>query len=102
MTRIVASAPGKLVVTGEYAVLEGAPAVVLAVGRRAQVVLDSSADADYRIDTPGLGIRAARCRLDADGRAQWLGTTRTDAMRLDGTAAAIEAAGSVGVPTAFC
>ena len=29
--RIVASAPGKLVALGEYAVLEGAPALVLAV-----------------------------------------------------------------------
>ena len=32
---MIATAPGKLIVTGEYAVLEGAPAIVLAVDRRA-------------------------------------------------------------------
>lgn len=31
---MIASAPGKLIVTGEYAVLDGAPALVLAVNRR--------------------------------------------------------------------
>lgn len=32
---MIASAPGKLILTGEYAVLEGAPALVVAVNRRA-------------------------------------------------------------------
>jgi phosphomevalonate kinase len=32
---VIASAPGKLIVTGEYAVLDGAPALVMAVDRRA-------------------------------------------------------------------
>ncbi|MDB4957566.1 MAG: phosphomevalonate kinase [Myxococcales bacterium] len=32
---MIASAPGKLILTGEYAVLEGAPALVIAVDRRA-------------------------------------------------------------------
>ena len=32
---MIATAPGKLLVTGEYAVIDGAPAVVLAVDRRA-------------------------------------------------------------------
>ena len=51
MTRtsaVVASAPGKLMIAGEYAVLEGAEAIVAAVGRRAIATLrpegtDSSA-----------------------------------------------------------
>lgn len=34
-SKVVVSAPGKLMVSGEYAVLEGAPAVVAAVDRRA-------------------------------------------------------------------
>ena len=34
MTALVATAPGKLILTGEYAVLDGAPAVVIAVDRR--------------------------------------------------------------------
>jgi phosphomevalonate kinase len=32
---MIATAPGKLIVTGEYAVLDGAPAIVIAVDRRA-------------------------------------------------------------------
>jgi phosphomevalonate kinase len=32
---MIASAPGKLIMTGEYAVLDGAPAIVVAVDRRA-------------------------------------------------------------------
>src|ERR1043166_3119640 len=32
---MIASAPGKLIVAGEYAVLDGAPAIVVAVDRRA-------------------------------------------------------------------
>jgi phosphomevalonate kinase len=34
-TAMIASAPGKLILTGEYAVLDGAPAIVVAVDRRA-------------------------------------------------------------------
>ncbi len=34
MTTMTATAPGKLILTGEYAVLDGAPAVVVAVDRR--------------------------------------------------------------------
>nr|MBA3501924.1 hypothetical protein [Deltaproteobacteria bacterium] len=32
---VIATAPGKLILTGEYAVLDGAPAIVTAVDRRA-------------------------------------------------------------------
>jgi phosphomevalonate kinase len=41
---LVARAPGKLVVLGEYAVLEGAPALVFALDRFAEVRIDASAD----------------------------------------------------------
>ena len=37
MSRVTASAPGKLFLAGEYAVLAGAPALVAAVDRRAHV-----------------------------------------------------------------
>lgn len=39
LERIVASAPGKIVLSGEYAVLDGAPAIAMAVDRRALVTL---------------------------------------------------------------
>lgn len=53
MTDVVASAPGKVVVCGEYAVLDGAPAVCMAVNRRATVRV-GRANIDFnRVVAPG-------------------------------------------------
>lgn len=76
-----ASAPGKLVLTGAYAVLEGAPAVVVAVDRRAV------ADASLADASPAAEVRAAfaettseppRCDVSAlvhDGQKLGLGSS---------------------------
>ena len=50
---IVASAPGKIVLSGEYAVLDGAPAICMAVDRRAVATVSKSADGDCHLVTPG-------------------------------------------------
>jgi phosphomevalonate kinase len=65
---IEASAPGKLVVLGEYAVLHGAPALVLAVGQRARVTLRRIEGPDSILESslwPGrkLRFRPATVRL---------------------------------------
>lgn len=57
--RIVASAPGKLVLSGEYAVLAGAPALVLAVDRRVRCSLTPRSQGDWRIDGRGFAERLA-------------------------------------------
>lgn len=61
--QITTSAPGKLILLGEYAVLEGAPAVVSAVNRRARVQVRSSPS--WRINAPQMEIRDLT--LAADG-----------------------------------
>jgi phosphomevalonate kinase len=66
---VTASAPGKLVLLGEYAVLEGAPALVLAVDRRARVALTPTAGAAWEIVSPTLGAEAS-LRLGIDG-VEW-------------------------------
>lgn len=72
MTRIVASAPGKLVLLGEYAVLEGAPALVLAVDHRATAKLVAHRDDAWEIVSPTLDMQA---RFRFDGNApRWLGS----------------------------
>ena len=47
--RLEARAPGKLVALGEYAVLEGAPALVLAIDRYAIATLERSPDDDCHL-----------------------------------------------------
>jgi len=49
--RLQARAPGKLVALGEYAVLEGAPALVLAIDRYAVATLESSRDGECHLRT---------------------------------------------------
>ena len=68
--RVTASAPGKLVLLGEYAVLEGAPALVLAVDRRARVTLADAGGECWEIVSPTLGLQA-RLRLH-DRNATWI------------------------------
>jgi phosphomevalonate kinase len=48
---IVARAPGKVVALGEYAVLDGAPAVVLALDRFVEVTMAASSDGACRLVT---------------------------------------------------
>ena len=50
---VVASAPGKVLLSGEYAVLDGAPAVCMALNRRAIAKVDESPDGRCHVATPG-------------------------------------------------
>lgn len=68
------SAPGKMLLLGEYAVLEGAPALVMAVERRAHVRLRANASDRHRVSAPGIGDTALR--IDGDGAVHWEGDTR--------------------------
>jgi phosphomevalonate kinase len=56
---IVASAPGKIVVAGEYAVLVGAPALAVAVNRRVRCAIDDSARNGWTFTTHGFAPDAA-------------------------------------------
>ena len=53
---IKASAPGKLLVLGEYAVLRGAPAIVMAVDCRARVSLRPSQHRTWRLTASQLNL----------------------------------------------
>ena len=57
--RIAASAPGKLVVCGEYAVLVGAPALVAAVDRRVLCTLSARRHGNWRFSSTGFAAHAA-------------------------------------------
>jgi len=69
--RIQVSAPGKLVVLGEYAVLFGAPAVVMAVDRRAVVTVEAAPGDSWSVAAPGLAADEVECAVAATGRVEW-------------------------------
>ncbi|MGH8307295.1 MAG: mevalonate kinase family protein [Gammaproteobacteria bacterium] len=97
--QVIASAPGKLVLLGEYAVLEGAPALVMAVNRRAHVTLTETRGERIAVSAPVLGI-VAECRLRAGGKVKWLGDARlSDQLRL--VTAVLEDNMTAGVSRAF-
>jgi mevalonate kinase len=99
--RAVACAPGKLAITGEYAVLEGAPALVLAIDRVARVELEDSGERGYEITAPGLGILAARGELDASGRMAWPGLDTPTVRQLALVGAVLETLATEGPPAPF-
>ena len=77
-----ASAPGKLVIVGEYAVLDGAPALVQAVDRYARVSVSAAATGGGRRAASGGGVNELIARpllphglgfrFDAQGHFHWL------------------------------
>ncbi|MGB5256049.1 MAG: hypothetical protein WBN44_02250 [Woeseiaceae bacterium] len=71
MTGVIASAPGKAVLSGEYAVLRGAPAVSMAVSRRARVSVTPADTAWHRVSAPGYS--ATEGRFVVEGQVpRWL------------------------------
>jgi phosphomevalonate kinase len=56
--RLYASAPGKLVVSGEYAVLAGAPAIVQAFDRRVRCRVEAGAQGDWSFQSQGVDAQA--------------------------------------------
>jgi len=59
------SAPGKMFLLGEYAVLEGAPALLTAVDRRVHLTVAKAQGPCWHIHAPAIGIDGQR--LHADG-----------------------------------
>ena len=72
MTARVFSAPGKAVLCGEYAVLRGAPAVAIAVDRRAKVTMAIPGADIGCVRMPGHLDGVWRYLLDDDGGPAWI------------------------------
>ena len=65
------SAPGKLILAGEYAVLDGAPGLVMAVDRRARVSLEPSADEHWHVASMQDRRRKSSFTYGKDGYPDW-------------------------------
>lgn len=70
---INASAPGKAVLSGEFAVLRDAAAIAVAVNRRARVTVSNSADEDHCISAPGYLQGQWTFALGRNGEFVWHG-----------------------------
>lgn len=77
-----ASAPGKAVLCGEYAVLRGGTAIAMAIDRRAHVHFRASDGKHHVVSTPGYADGRWRFRLDGDGKAEWLDAAGRPDLRL--------------------
>lgn len=71
MKAVTASAPGKIVLSGEYAVLQGAPAISMAVNRRAEVRASPTGRDCHVLTTPGYAEGRWRFRSTRTG-IEWL------------------------------
>lgn len=68
---VQASAPGKLALLGEYAVLEGAPALVAAIDRRARVRIEAVSGDVCHVDAPDVDAQGAAFTVSPRGRVVW-------------------------------
>lgn len=66
------TAPGKVILLGEYAVLQGEPALAMAVNRGARVEVNASCDGACSVCAPGMGLPPARFSFRSDGNIRWL------------------------------
>ena len=67
-TEFTATAPGKLVVAGEYAVLDGALAISAAVNKRAKATVKAASSGELLIANTGVRFPFA---LRTDGQPVW-------------------------------
>lgn len=71
MNTTISSAPGKVVLAGEYAVLDGAPAICMAVDRRARVIVDAYDQQWHRVVAPGFSSAEGHFVI-SEGGFEWL------------------------------
>lgn len=57
MQKVTTSAPGKLMLSGSYAVVHGRPCVVTAVDQRLYVTVEKNGDDQFHLEAPDLGLK---------------------------------------------
>ncbi len=75
---LTAWAPGKLIIIGEYAVLEGAPALVMAVDRYAEIRITDSPEETFILHSGVVSETNIRFEIDPQGKAHFLTSLSDD------------------------
>ncbi len=73
-----ASAPGKAVIAGEYAVLAGAPAISMALNRRAHVRIRETEESSHCVSAPGYLEGSFRFSATPEAGIVWLDELPSD------------------------
>jgi len=71
VSRIVTSAPGKILLCGEYVVLDGAPSLCVAINRRAEVVIQAGEAGEHSVTSPGFADDQYLFTVDTNGEFVW-------------------------------
>lgn len=82
MTIVRASAPGKAVLSGEYVVLDGAPAVCVALNRRVFVTISENSRNVHCVTAPGLAHGEHCFDADVAGSLRWKDPADADVFKL--------------------
>jgi phosphomevalonate kinase len=64
--------PGKLILLGEYALLEGAPGIVCAINRFAHVSIKFAPDSFFVLDSPSLNLSGVRFTAHKNGKVKFI------------------------------
>ena len=75
---IQVTTPGKLILIGEYAVLEGAPALVMAVNRHARAAFIRKAGPDFTLQSPTFQMADIRFQISPEGKVVFITETDTE------------------------
>lgn len=78
---IKSTAPGKLILLGEYAVLEGAPALVIAINKFAEALLQTISSNHCILTAPAIGISRLPFTFNATGKVTFNETINDDTQR---------------------
>lgn len=71
MTGVSTSAPGKVLLCGEYVVLNGAPSLCVAIDRRANVHIQPREPGEHAVTSPGFADGQFLFSADSSGEIDW-------------------------------